>query len=162
MYDVDTVNYEVRINQGKGRSNRVVPLGQIAAKYLDEYQNTAWPYFLKRRNEFVLSKAKEKTEKLIQDNNLLFFGGRGKKLTVGALDLIIETYVKKAKLEKHITPHTIRHTCATHLLQGHASLRHIQELLGHRSVVTTQIYTHVEVSDLKKEHRKCHPREQTR
>jgi integrase/recombinase XerD len=57
-----------------------------------------------------------------------------------------------------VTPHTLRHTFATHMLRGKASIRHLQEILGHASLSTTQIYTHVDISDLKREHRRCHPR----
>ena len=70
-------------------------------------------------------------------------------------------YAKAAGIEKHVTAHTFRHSCATHMLKGGASLRHVQELLGHKYVDTTQIYTRLEASDLKKEHRRCHPRERT-
>ncbi|MCG2711918.1 MAG: tyrosine-type recombinase/integrase [Candidatus Omnitrophica bacterium] len=71
----------------------------------------------------------------------------------------IKKYAKQAKINKHITPHAFRHTCATHLLKNNAALRHIQELLGHKSIETTQIYTQVEISDLKRAHKKYHPRE---
>ena len=66
---------------------------------------------------------------------------------------------KRAGIERKITPHTFRHTFATHMLQGRADIRHIQAMLGHSSVATTQIYTRVDVTDLKAVHRRCHPRE---
>lgn len=75
---------------------------------------------------------------------------------------IVQRYVKGAGITKHVTTHGLRHTCATHLMKGRASLRHIQALLGHKSLESTQIYTRVEVGDLKKELRRCHPREQVK
>jgi integrase/recombinase XerD len=73
---------------------------------------------------------------------------------------LVRKYARRAKLSKPVTPHAFRHTCATHMLQRRAGLRHVQELLGHRSLATTQIYTHVEAGDLKREHKRTHPREQ--
>jgi integrase/recombinase XerD len=71
----------------------------------------------------------------------------------------LKKHARKAGIDKEITPHTLRHTFATHLLAGRADIRHIQAMLGHASVATTQIYTRVEISDLKTVHRRCHPRE---
>jgi site-specific recombinase XerD len=72
---------------------------------------------------------------------------------------LFEKYVKKAALKAHFTPHSLRHSCATHMLKHGADIRYIQEMLGHASVATTQIYTKVEVTDLRAMHRQCHPRE---
>ena len=71
----------------------------------------------------------------------------------------LRRYVQKAKLGKRVTAHTLRHSCATHLLQGRADIRQIQVLLGHENLSTTQIYTRVEVSDLAEVVKRCHPRE---
>lgn len=144
IYDVDTVHNELRITQGKGRKDRVIPLGEIAGKYIEEYINISRPLILEGK---------------VPTQNLLFVSKNGKKITVANLIWLIKKYVKKARIKKHITAHSFRHTCATHMLRGKSNLRYIQELLGHSSIATTQIYTQVEVSDLKREHRRCHPRE---
>src|SRR6266849_6260721 len=72
---------------------------------------------------------------------------------------IVEKAARRAKIKKHITPHTLRHTCATHLLKGKADIRQIQKLLGHRRLSSTEVYTHVETSDLREVISRCHPRE---
>jgi integrase/recombinase XerD len=82
------------------------------------------------------------------------------KFSTVTIGRIVELYTKKAGIPKRITPHCFRHSCATHLLSNEASLRHIQELLGHASLDSTQIYTTVAIDDLKKVHAKCHPRNQ--
>jgi len=142
VYDIDVSEGDLRVVQGKNAKDRVIPIGEIACKYVEEYLNQARP-------------------KLVKDmaQRYLFLTNHGNKTHPGEICLIIKGYAKKAKLKKHITTHSLRHTCATHLLRGGASLRHIQEILGHSSLETTQIYTQVEVSDLKKAHRKAHPRE---
>jgi integrase/recombinase XerD len=142
IYDVDTVNNEVRINQGKGNKDRVIPLGEIASNYIEEYVRYARQKLLKDK-----------------ENKVLFITKNGFKINHANLIWLVNKYVQRAKIKKHITPHSFRHTCATHLLKNKASLRHIQELLGHASIETTQIYTQVELSDLKKAHKKYHPRE---
>jgi len=142
VYDIDTTNNYARINQGKGKKDRVVPLGEIAANYIEEYIRYARPKLLKE-----------------QQANILFITRSGKAIDHSSLIRKIKKYAKYAKINKHITPHSFRHTCATHLLKNNAALRHIQELLGHKSIETTQIYTQVEISDLKRAHKKYHPRE---
>jgi integrase/recombinase XerD len=151
IYDADTINQELKINIGKGKKDRVVPVGQIACKYIDEY--------LKNSRPKILEYAKDVLKRNADETNVLFLSKGGKMITAANLIAMTKKYIRRAKVEKHITPHSFRHTCATHMLKGHASLRHIQELLGHSSVATTQIYTQVEVTDLKKEHKRCHPRE---
>lgn len=153
VYDVDIQNKELRINHGKGRKDRVVPMGDIACKYVDEYMAIGRPELLKYSEE-VLKYGKRKT-------NILFISKGAKRIQADNLIWIIKKYVKKSGLNKKVTPHSFRHTCATHMLKGKANIRHIQELLGHSSIETTQIYTRVEVSDLKKEHKRCHPRERS-
>lgn len=143
IYDVDTNHGELRINQGKGRKDRIIPLGEIAAKYLETYLQNSRPKLVKEKKE----------------HNLLFVSKNGQKLTLANLLWLIAKYTNQAKITKHITAHSFRHTCATHMLRGKSNLRYIQELLGHSSIATTQIYTRVEVSDLKREHKRCHPRE---
>jgi integrase/recombinase XerD len=162
VYDVDIENSEVRINQGKGRQDRILPLGEITSKYIVEYLNTVRPCFTERRERFIKRDTKIDGMMVEHENNLLFFGWHGAKLTKGGLALITRKHLKESKIKKHITPHSLRHTFATHMLKGKASIRHIQEMLGHKRLASTQIYTHVELSDLKQVHKKCHPREQDR
>jgi integrase/recombinase XerD len=89
----------------------------------------------------------------------LFLSRSGRPLLALGVIVPVRKYARKARLGKSVTPHTLRHACATHMLKGRADLRHIQALLGHGSLATTQIYTQVEVTDLKAVHRRCHPRE---
>lgn len=154
LMDVDTVCREVRVRQGKGRKDRVVPLGEIAARYVEEYLRIGRPKLLAYA-ETILKKGRQEPAEL-------FISKGGKKITSANLITLVTKYVKRAVIGKHITCHGFRHTCATHMLKGKASLRHIQQMLGHGSIATTQIYTHVETGDLKKEHHRCHPREQAR
>lgn len=141
IYDVNISHGELRINQGKGGKDRVVPIGEIAGQYLQTYLKEARPKLVK------------------EETNILFVSVNGKQLSRYILSWLVGKYGRKAGIDRRITPHIFRHTCATHMLRGRSNLRYIQELLGHSSIATTQIYTKVEVSDLKKEHKRCHPRE---
>jgi integrase/recombinase XerD len=148
VHDADLGQGELRIEEGKGRRGRVVPLGEVAAHYVGEYLERGRP---------ALGGA------LPEAGGRLFISRYGKKLESGAaVNLRIRAYLRQAGIVKHVTAHGFRHTCATHMLRGGASLRHIQALLGHRSLETTQLYTRVELGDLKREHRRTHPREQIR
>ena len=93
------------------------------------------------------------------ERGLLFLSKNGRRITGLNLIDLVRKYAIKAGLPDTITPHALRHTCATHLLQAGADIRVIQVLLGHSSLSTTEIYTHVDITDLKKVHRACHPRE---
>lgn len=142
--DVNTAEGEVRVRDGKGGQDRVVPLGEIACKYVELYVKEARPRILAWK----------------EDPGFLFLGRCGRKMDGSAINhYIVQQAAGKAGVKKHITAHGFRHTCATHLLKGHASLRHIQRLLGHKSLESTQIYLRVEVGDLKRELKRCHPRE---
>jgi site-specific recombinase XerD len=90
---------------------------------------------------------------------LLFVTKNGRQITPGNFGDLLRKYVKKAGLDMRITPHTIRHACATHLLKGGADIRYVQELLGHSDLSSTQIYTKLDISFLKQAHKKFHPRE---
>lgn len=92
----------------------------------------------------------------------LFVSKKGSAVSCSALCAIVDRAALAAGIAKRIRPHRLRHACATHMLRGGADIRHIQKLLGHASLQTTQIYTRVEISDLKAVHRKFHPREQGR
>ncbi len=132
----------LRINQGKGNKDRVVPLGKIACKYLENYIKLV---------RIDLQRKKE--------SPYLFISLLGNAIGNGTLHDIIYKYAKKAKINKPVTPHVFRHTCATHLLQQKANIRCVQEILGHKCVETTQRYTQITITDLKEAHQKCHPRE---
>ncbi len=140
--DVDYQGGFLRITSGKGGKDRVVPLGRIACRYLENYIRSV-------RIE------------LIKDpyNDHLFLSQRGGRLTKNSVLVMVKKYAKKAKVRKNVYPHAFRHTCATHMLRNKADIRVIQELLGHASLKSTQIYTHVSITDLKEVHARCHPRE---
>jgi integrase/recombinase XerD len=140
--DVDYEGGFIRVNCGKGGRDRVVPVGKIACRYLENYIKAVRPHFLKD-----------------PANPHLFLTIRGTRMHKNVLLQTVKRNVRKAKLEKRVTPHTFRHTCATLMMRNKANIRHIQELLGHASLETTQVYTAVTVADLKEVHQKCHPRE---
>ncbi len=125
---------------GKGSKERVIPLGRVAVEYLQKY----------------LEVVREKSnKKLVTDN--LFLTRLGRKFTRVGLWKLIKKYVKKLGIEKNISPHTLRHSFATHLLEHGADLRSVQEMLGHTDIATTQIYTHINKERLKDIHKKYHP-----
>ncbi|MCK5681415.1 tyrosine recombinase XerC [bacterium] len=123
---------------GKGRKERLVPLGRVAADILHKY--------LERRREASASAG-----------DALFLNARGGRLSARSLSTIVKKYGLHAGLQKPLTPHAVRHSFATHLLQNGADLRVIQELLGHTSLSTTQRYTHVDVKRLLEVYDKAHP-----
>ena len=94
------------------------------------------------------------------DNDLLFISFRGRKLNHNILRRLIKKWAKLAGIEKNVTTHTFRHSCATHMLKGRADIRYVQKQLGHRNISTTEKYLKIEISDLKEIHDRCHPREQ--
>jgi len=142
LYDIDFEAETLRVTQGKNAKDRVLPLGKMAEEFIQLYLSEARPH--------LTSDPEEKH---------LFLSCRGLPLSGVVVHSIVRRYVRSAKLKKKITTHSFRHTCATHLLQGRAPIRHIQEMLGHRSLSTTQLYTRVDLTDLKKVFKRCHPRE---
>jgi integrase/recombinase XerD len=128
---------------GKGGKERIIPIGRIAADWLDKYLETA-------RKNIVYKKH--------STDDTLFLNKNGKSFSRIWIWKIIKKRVKLAKIKKKVTPHTLRHSFATHLLNRGADLRAVQEMLGHSSIATTQIYTHVNRSRLKEIHKKFHPR----
>ncbi len=137
------VNFEVGFLKvtGKGSKDRLVPLGKAALDALRRYLETARPLLLKQR-----------------ECEYLFVTRRGWKMTRQGFWKIIGRYARKAGIKKQISPHMLRHSFATHLLERGADLRSVQMMLGHADISTTQIYTKVEVSRLKKMHEEMHPR----
>lgn len=126
---------------GKGRKERIVPIGKRSLGKVKDYLVNSRPYIIRER---------------ISD--YLFITRRGTKFTRQGFWKLIKTYADEAGIFKEISPHTLRHSFATHLLERGADLRTIQILLGHSDISTTQIYTHVERERLKEMHRKFHPR----
>lgn len=127
---------------GKGSKERIIPLGSVAARYIREY----------------LSRSRVKLTKGKSDHQALFVNVQGKRLTRQGFWKIIKKYAKECKIEKSITPHTLRHSFATHLLENGADLRAVQEMLGHADISTTQIYTHLTKLRLKEVYTSAHPR----
>jgi len=141
--DVDDVtDGDILRVRGKGSKERIVPIGSYARAAVDAYLTRARPELARR------GKASPR----------LFLGARGAPLSRQSAWLVIQTAAERAHLEAHVSPHTLRHSFATHLLQGGADVRVVQELLGHASVATTQIYTHVSVDALRDVYATSHPR----
>jgi integrase/recombinase XerD len=133
---------ELHVRSGKGRKSRRLPLGEEAVTWLREYLAHARPHFVRKAEE-----------------RHLFLTMHGGPLERGSLAKLVKAIAKKAGLKKPVTPHVLRHCCATHMLRNGAGLRQLQEILGHDSPQTTQRYTRLEVSDLRKVLERCHPRE---
>ncbi len=127
---------------GKGSKQRIIPIGSSAVKWITEYIKTLRPLL----------------EKKMKSENIIFLNNRGTKLSRMGVWKIVNKYVKEAKIEKEFHPHTFRHSFATHLLEGGADLRAVQEMLGHADISTTQIYTHIDREFVKQMHRDFHPR----
>jgi integrase/recombinase XerD len=146
IYDVDVEKATLTVREGKGGKSRLLPLMATACQALSQYLQQARP---------TMARAPATSS--------LFVTGRSGQ-ALGAMDLrkLVERAAKRAKLAKRVTPHILRHSCATHLLKGKADLRHIQQLLGHGSLTTTERYLKVEVQDLRAVLMRCHPRERKR
>jgi integrase/recombinase XerC/integrase/recombinase XerD len=138
--DLDFDGEGVRVS-GKGGKTRIVPIGELAQRSLDRYLSTARPSL-----------------ELDRDGGALFLSRRGRRLSTSDVRRRLRRWVREAALAGGISPHTLRHSFATHLMEGGADLRSIQELLGHSSVSTTQIYTRVEPSRLQRQYSQAHPR----
>ncbi|MFC5627170.1 site-specific tyrosine recombinase XerD [Algoriphagus winogradskyi] len=127
---------------GKGNKERLVPIGKDALKYLNIYKNEV-------RVHQIIAKGHEE---------FVFLNRRGKKLSRVMIFLIIKKTAEMAGIEKNISPHTFRHSFATHLIEGGADLRAVQEMLGHESITTTEIYTHLDRDYLRQVLTDFHPR----
>jgi integrase/recombinase XerD len=140
LEEVNTVEGYVKVH-GKGDKERLVPIGELAAIQLQDYLLNARPLLVKRRHAVHL-----------------FVNRSARGLTRQGLWKIVKKYVTQVGIGKSISPHTLRHSFATHLLEGGADLRSLQELLGHADISTTQLYTHVVQQHLQAVYAKHHPR----
>ncbi|UUO08447.1 site-specific tyrosine recombinase XerD [Blastopirellula sp. J2-11] len=129
--------------EGKGSKQRIAPLAQKAARVVRTYLDEERPRL---------------TKKNLRDAAFLFLSRSGKRLSRIAIWELVKKYAARAGIDPDVSPHSLRHSFATHLLAGGADLRHVQEMMGHASIATTQIYTHVDQSRLKKVHAQYHPR----
>jgi integrase/recombinase XerD len=127
---------------GKGSKERLVPIGRSAVKWILKYLSESRPLLVKK----TLSE------------NYLFLNNRGTKLSRMGIWKITDRYFKEANINKDVHPHTFRHSFATHLIEGGADLRAVQEMLGHADISTTQIYTHIDRDYIKQVHKDFHPR----
>ncbi|MDC1068721.1 site-specific tyrosine recombinase XerD [Candidatus Kapabacteria bacterium] len=127
---------------GKGSKERIVPLGAVASKSLINYLNEVRPLYFKSDISF----------------DYVFLNKRGKKFSRMGIWKVVKKYSNRCGLEKDVHPHTFRHSFATHLVEGGADLRSVQEMLGHSDISTTQIYTHVDREFIKEVHKSFHPR----
>jgi len=138
--DLDTKEGYVRCF-GKGHKERIIPIHRQATATVEEY-------------------LRESRTRLTHDDTekALFLNRRGERLTRQGLWQILKGYAKAAELDKEVTPHTLRHSFATHMLNGGADLRSVQELLGHANISTTQVYTHLTTEHIRRTYEKSHPR----
>ena len=127
---------------GKGSKERIVPLGNEAVKWLERYINESRETFIKKG----------------KNTDHLFLNYRGNTISRKGVWMFVKRYAADCGMEKRISPHTLRHSFATHLLEGGADLRAVQQMLGHADISTTQIYTHLDKTYLKEIHREYHPR----
>ena len=135
--DLDGKRATVRV-VGKGQKERVCPIGQVALRTISEFRK---------------SYAKDSSH-----DRPIVINRQGSRLSARSVQAMLKKYLRSAKLPEDLTPHKLRHSFATHMLDNGADMRTVQELLGHESLSTTQVYTHVSVSRLKKAHLLAHPR----
>lgn len=126
---------------GKGNKERILPMGEMAIEFLSTYENHARPALLKAKQ-----------------TDFYFLSNRGSGMSRQNFFYIIKNYAAQAGIDKTLSPHSLRHAFATHLIQSGADLRSVQLMLGHSDISTTQIYTHIQNVQLKTQHAKHHPR----
>jgi integrase/recombinase XerD len=146
IYDADLQTATLRIEHGKGNTKRVVPLTQSAIVALKLYLEEARSLFAHEAGQVRLF-VSSRSGGPLDDDDIVRIVAKG---------------AVRAGIRKHITPHTLRHSCATHLLKGRADIRQIQKLLGHRRLSSTEVYTRVEITDLHEVIARCHPRDKQR
>ncbi|MBN2730935.1 MAG: tyrosine-type recombinase/integrase, partial [Balneolaceae bacterium] len=145
--ELDNLFFEIGFIRvvGKGNKERLVPVGEIAQSALEHYIEVVRPKYKSEKNP---QKAKNK----------IFLSQRGNPLSRMSIWNIVNDAAERSGIEKNVYPHIFRHSFATHLLEGGADLRAVQEMLGHSSIITTEIYTHVDRSMLRQVHKEFHPR----
>ena len=143
--DVDASAGMLRI-RGKGGKERIVPFGEAAAKALDKYM-------VERRAQILACRRRDREP----DEKALFLNSRSTRLTSRSVERLVAKYALRAGIQVAVTPHSLRHSFATHLLEMGADLRVVQELLGHASLSTTQKYTHVDLEHLHRVYDRAHP-----
>ena len=141
--DIDLLSQQVKV-RGKGRKERIIPVGDHASLALRNYES--------KRDELLRQGVKG------ADRLAFFLSSRGKRISLSAIQKAVTTFLDRIDEDAGLSTHSLRHTFATHLLDAGADLRAVQELLGHASISTTQIYTHTSVERLKEVYRKSHPR----
>ena len=141
--ELDIVSQQVKV-RGKGRKERIIPIGDHAVLAVRNYEA--------KRDELLRALGRK------ADRNALFIGNTGKRLGVRAIQKTVTKFLEQIDEEAGLSVHSLRHTFATHLLDAGADLRAVQELLGHASISTTQIYTHTSIERLKRVYDKAHPR----
>jgi integrase/recombinase XerD len=138
--DVNIIDGDVRVF-GKGHKERIIPIHKQAATVIEQYVRDARPHLAHNKDE-----------------KAMFLNRRGERLTRQGFWQILKQYAKLAGLTTAVTPHTLRHSFATHMLSGGADLRAVQELLGHANISTTQVYTHLTTEHVRRSYEKAHPR----
>jgi len=141
--DLDLLSQQVKV-RGKGRKERIIPVGDHAQLALRNYEA--------KRDDLVRNSLPK------ADRTAFFLSSRGKRMSASAIQSAVSGFLDKIDEDAGLSTHSLRHTFATHLLDAGADLRAVQELLGHASISTTQIYTHTSVERLKEVYRKSHPR----
>lgn len=140
--DVDLNGGVLRVNAGKGAKDRVVPLGKVASHWIHQYLLTVRDALLRGRS---CSK--------------LFIGLRTGQLKLDGIRGLVTKYAKQAGIKKRVSPHSLRHAFATHMVAAGSDISHVQKLLGHTNITTTQIYLRIAPTDVKEMHARCHPAE---
>ncbi|HZF37235.1 MAG TPA: tyrosine-type recombinase/integrase [Blastocatellia bacterium] len=146
LRDVDLAEKILLVEKGKGGKDRVAPITESVKSALSLY----------------VSEVRPKWIKTTEQDHLFVSARSGGPLDPSDIARIVEEAAHRAGIEKHVSPHSLRHSCATHLLKGGADIRQIQKLLGHRALSSTAIYTQVEIGGLKEVISRCHPREKKR
>jgi integrase/recombinase XerD len=141
IYHADLADKVLYIRKAKGRTQRVVPLGKTAVTWLREYLEKIRPHYARKRPR----------------QRRLFLLNTGGELTPACVRQSLRQYRIQAGIKKHVSPHTLRRTCATHLLNAGADIRYVQQLLGHKRLETTQAYTKVIPVNIKQTHNQTHP-----
>jgi integrase/recombinase XerD len=141
IYDVDLADKVLFVRKAKGRRQRVVPMGKAATGYVKEYLEKIRPRYARKSPR----------------QRRLFLNVYGQALTASCVQTFIRKYGITAGMDKPVSPHTLRRTCATHMLAAGTDMRYIQKLLGHRRLATTQAYTRIMPADVKQVHNRTHP-----